>query len=394
MVQESSFLIHKVECPICKTVNEFEAVKVGAYTEGGRDTDFCPRDLKWRLPRYQGYNPLVFFAAVCGHCYYARELTNHYKEWKNDANFRTYRLKAIRERHLEKLSVADSVVRQMGEMINVSGHPNESAILKLHLAIHSELLSDVTSALDLGRFYLRIGWVYRYMGKTEDPNRATVAGLMDEIENKYAVLVNSTENVNADLEAFTRHLASHFESKLLSADLKSRMLAFRDRYDERVAAVDGALKTVSKELEDLKHLVVEYKGEIGGDAEIGEGERFGEYPSFGRFLLAVKRQWDGVALDEHEALKKAVQYYCDAFTSGRNISPGNQQIQVSYLIAELSRRIGDHDLANQYFNSTIKAGQEFIYQNRNDRSRTTLARKIMELAVEQGRANLAAAKPA
>jgi len=37
------------------------------------------------------------------------------------------------------------------------------------------------------------------------------------------------------------------------------------------------------------------------------------------------------------------------------------------------------------FNSTIKHGQEYIYQNRKDSSRTALARKILELAIEQGR---------
>ena len=49
---------------------------------------------------------------------------------------------------------------------------------------------------------------------------------------------------------------------------------------------------------------------------------------------------------------KFVEYYKKAFADGRNISPGNQQIQASYLIAELSRRIGDYDEAKQYFTST------------------------------------------
>jgi len=107
----------------------------------------------------------------------------------------------------------------------------------------------------------------------------------------------------------------------------------------------------------------------------------------------AKRRWDGIAINEHEALTKAAQHYQTAFTTGKNIPPGNQQLQVSYLIAELSHRVADHETAKQYFNSTIKAGQEFIYQNRSDKSRTELARKIMELAIEQGRTNLKAAKP-
>jgi tetratricopeptide (TPR) repeat protein len=97
-------------------------------------------------------------------------------------------------------------------------------------------------------------------------------------------------------------------------------------------------------------------------------------------------------LDEQEALEAAVEYYKKAFEDGRSISAGNQQIQASYLIAELSRRIGKYEDGKQYFNTTIKYGQEFIYQNRRDQSRTALARKILELAIEQGRENMDALK--
>lgn len=65
MATESPFLLFRVECPICKQLNEFETIRVGAYAEEGRDTDFCPANVKWRFPRYQGYNPLVFFIATC-----------------------------------------------------------------------------------------------------------------------------------------------------------------------------------------------------------------------------------------------------------------------------------------------------------------------------------------
>ena len=51
-----------------------------------------------------------------------------------------------------------------------------------------------------------------------------------------------------------------------------------------------------------------------------------------------------------------------------------------------------YDGAKQYFNSTIKTGQEFIYKNRDDKSRTALTRKILELAIEQGKLNMEALK--
>ena len=53
MTNDSPFVHSRVECPICKTLNEFETVKVGAYVENSRDTDFSPTGIKWRSPKYQ-----------------------------------------------------------------------------------------------------------------------------------------------------------------------------------------------------------------------------------------------------------------------------------------------------------------------------------------------------
>ncbi|NOY88187.1 MAG: DUF2225 domain-containing protein, partial [FCB group bacterium] len=179
MSNESPFYLSKVECPICKTINEFETIKVGSYYENGRETDFCPKDIKWRYPRYQSYNPLVYFTATCSNCYYTREFTTNFKEWKNDHNFRTYRLKSVKEKHRDQLATADSVLKRLGEAIDISRYPNESAIIKLHLAIFDELLlGDRASNLDLGRFYLRVGWVFRNLGKGESPHIQFLKGLL------------------------------------------------------------------------------------------------------------------------------------------------------------------------------------------------------------------------
>ena len=181
MATESPFFLSKVECPICKTINEFETVKVGSYVEEGRDTDFCPQKIKWRFPKYQSYNPLVFFVATCSNCYYSHEFNKSFKEWKSDTNFRTYRLRATKDVHLDQLAVSDSVVKQLGEAIDLSRFPNESAILKLHLAIFDEQAFDHHSKLDIGRYYLRIGWLFRGMESFADPLQAAMQGGCDAV---------------------------------------------------------------------------------------------------------------------------------------------------------------------------------------------------------------------
>jgi uncharacterized protein (DUF2225 family) len=384
MSNESPFLIFKIECPVCKTINEFEQIKVGAYVEGDRDTDFCPKDIQWRFPKYQAYNPLVFFTAMCSNCYYTREFTTKYREWKTDNAFRTFQLKTIKAKHLEQFSVADSTVRRLGEAIDVSRYPNESAILKLQC--------DHPSYLDLGRFYLRIAWVFRTLNQGADPNMTTLTGLIRDIENKAA----NSENTAAELQGSHDQLAAAIRTQYgvqnLSADLQSQMLGFRDRWDAQVESVNRLIEQVRENQTVVRQLLQEYRETILGGAG-GQGlQAFREFSSLSDFLVRLQPSWSGIAVNEREALEQAIRNYKEAFEGARDISAGNQQIQAAYLIAELSRRIGDYDGARQYFTSTIKAGQEFIYQNRTDPSRTQLARKILELAIEQGRVNLKASK--
>ncbi len=395
MANDGPFLLTKVECPICKTVNEFELIRVGAYAEEGRDTDFCPMNVKWRFPRYQGYNPLVFFTATCSNCFYSRELTNDYKDWKNDSNFRTYRLKSVKERHLEQLSTADSVIKTLGAKIDLNRYPNESAILKLLLAITDEQMYDRHSRLDIGRFYLRIAWLFRDLEKGENPSLLMLRGMVHEIDEQYNRLRNSFGALAPDLDALQGLLLNHLGSDALSAEVKGQMYVFKGRFDEEIGSLHQSVAQAEQKLLALNGIIDEYRIAALGGAEGPEGGNgFAGYPSFAMFLAGLQKRWPGAVTNEREALVKAVNNYREAFANGHDIAPGNQQLQASYLIAELSRRVGDKETAKQYFTSTIKAGQEFIYQNRADQSRTALARKIMELAIEQGRSNLASMRPA
>ena len=390
MTSDSPFFLTKVECPICRTINEFETVRMGAYVEEGRDTDFCPTGIKWRYPKYQNYNPLIFFIACCSNCYYSRELSASFKDWKNDHTYRTYRLKTIKEKHLDQLAGADSFVKKIGEAIDISRYPHESAILKLHLAIFDEQLTEHYSKLDIGRFYLRIGWVFRSLEQVGNPQQSILQGLMLDLDTKYQMLKNAMQEIQDQLNRFSEHLSSHFDAEDITAELKSQIYPYRDRFDEVITSVREALGQVRGGFGKVDDLLGEYKSVALGGHGSDAGLAFRRYPSFTDFLLNLKSEWDWTVTNEHEALKKAVEYYKAAFSDGRDIAPGNQQIQASYLIAELSRRIGDYDEARQYFNSTIRHGQEFIHKNRHDRTQTALARKILELAVEQGKSNMAA----
>jgi uncharacterized protein (DUF2225 family) len=280
----------------------------------------------------------------------------------------------------------------LGEATNTVEHPNESAILKLLLAIYDEQLAERHSSLDLGRFYLRIAWVFRDLEKGENPGVTFLKGLLLELDRQFDDFKESLAKSQTELQVFARHLFSHFETDKISAEVKSRMNPYREKFRPQLESLEQNLSGLDNGVKAFGNLMNEYKSAALGSDGSGNGLRFGLYPSFVEFLLSSKKDWDGIVTNEREALQQAVHHYKKAFAGGRDISPGNQQIQASYLIAELSRRIDDYDEARQYFNSTIKHGQEYIYENRKDPSRTALARKILELAIEQGKANMQALK--
>lgn len=393
MSNESPFFLTRVECPICTTLNEFETVRVGSYREGERDTDFCPQEVTWRNPRYQAYNPLSFFTATCSNCFYTREFTKKFKEWKNDSTYRTYRLKVVKPKHLEKLAASNSIIRRMGEAIDLHKYPNETGIIKLHLAILDETFNEHVSHLDLGRFYLRVAWIYRSMGSTENPNLSFLRGQLNDIDSRFEDSQNSLAGFKTALKEFGTLVQSLSDSDRISAELKSQIVPASDaiindlkEMSDRISQCDDSMTSLEEKSKELKSLSM--VGEAGGEAT------FGSHLSFTDFMMDIRNEWSGVVLDENSALEKAVYHYQQAFSNGKDIGAGNQQIQAAYLIGELSRRVGDYDGAKQFFNTTIKLGQEFIYENRREQSKTALARKILELAIEQGRMNLAEAKKA
>ena len=392
MLNESPIFLSKIECPVCKTVNEFETLRVGAYAENDRDTDFCPRDIVWRYPRYQAHNPLAFFTVTCDNCYYSREFTSKFREWKQDNNFRAYRLKTVKALHLDKLAEAESVIRRLGEALDMTHRPNETAIMKLLLTIYDELLNDHPNHLDLGRFYLRIGWVFRSLGKGEDPNLQFLRGMMTELDRKYLNLHERCTDINDNLSTFQQHVKSHFESKKIAQEYRSRLEPFRGKFEDQISQLRNSIDSVSKQLQQTSALLAEYKSTAVGSEGGSEATNYGSHANLNEFLFELKKSWQNVVVNETEALEKAIYHYKEALEDSRTIQAGNQQIQASYLIAELSRRVGDFDGARQYFNITIKHGQEFVYQNRRDPSRTALARKILELAIEQGKINLESQK--
>ena len=391
---ESPLFMTKLECPICGSVNEIENIKVGAYVEGGRETDFAPRDIIWANPDYQTTNPLLYFMATCSHCFYTHEFNKEFKEWKNDNTFKMYRLKGLREKHLKKLAEPDSLIRTMGSAIDAKHYPFQSAIIKFLLGIYDELFLERPSALDLGRYYLRIAWLFREnqkgMTTVHQAEKMSLANWGKTVRG----LVAAGQDLKSRLDKLKSVVDAQFKMKSSDEEQNTKREAMRNDYLKIMEELNSLVSHLDRKSDELLSVYARSEKLVfdQGDKSFKLAEGFKSFPSFEAFFSSLLKEWREIPTNEYEAIKLSLKYYKQSFEQNRDINPGNQQIQATYIISELSRRVGDYEEARKYFNVAIRVGQEFINKNRDDVNKTALARKILELALEQGKLNLAEAQ--
>ncbi len=374
----------KIECPICKTSNEFETIKQGAYTESNRDTDFCPTGVNWVDPAYQKFNPLLFYTATCKSCHYTRELNASYKDWQSDPNFKSYRLPQLKVKHMEELSRDNSFIGLLGSHINQQTFPRESAIIKFMLLIFDEELNERMSNLDIARYFLRIAWLYREEN-LKSKNKGSIPGQM--ILNRVQTEIDRLKTL---IDDFGEKLLP-LHKMVLSDDITN---SGTDKNSAVSEGLRGAFGNVESYWESLKSDITKLQTEFeivrkgimvpGTNTVATENDQFGRFATFGEFLQRAKELWAETPLTEFEAMTRAQDYYLKAYQNSREIKKGLQQLQAAYLIAELSRRTGNMPQANEYFKITTRMAHEMVTREK-DKALIANARKILEMAVEQSR---------
>ena len=385
---DNPIFLTSLECPVCGTVNKIETIRIGAYREEGRDTDFCPKRRIWTNPKFQRYNPLLFFMATCSECYFTREYSAKYKDWHRDNIFRNYKLKTQKEKHLDELDNENSVINLLGQNINTKKYLLPATINKILLGIYDEKFSLQSSNLDLGRYFIRIAWLYREYNESSEDDNDQLAAHAIKIEDIILKLSRRYDEILKDVNQLKKASGEFIDdSEFPDCEKKTSL---QNCYQESLAELNQMLEKYKSAIVNLKSSL-----NIGTDVmtEFSSSSSpldmpFEDYPSYRQFLKEIKALWPEVPLTEIEALNTAAEYYRIAYEEGKEISEGNQAMQAVYMIAELCRRVGKNTEAKSYFNTAIKLAMEYIHRNKGDRSRSALAQKILELARDQGKLNL------
>jgi uncharacterized protein (DUF2225 family) len=381
MSLNSHTVLSEIECPLCQTVNQFETVSSGSMKESESDTDFSQKEIHWVDSSLDMIHPLLYYVAVCQNCNFAVEITDSYKNWQGHPSL-IQKIKSIKSSHLEKLSQNNSSIKKLGEAINVEQYPNQSAIIKIHLAIIDELLDENQDPLQLGRYYLRIGWLYRFINSTENEKSANLENKLSEIDNSYSEFKNQITNSKSDFDNLNHKIQNHLNSD----DITGKFNSGKELQNDEIA---GSIEDLASQFEQFQYSLSDFEEKLD-DYKNGILKRSSEKlfdksisdTDFRDFLFQVKSVENCIVLDEPESLSNAIKYFEDALNISLT-SLGQRRLQVLYLTGELSRRIDDHESAIKYFNMTITEGQKLINENINDQPRVALPKKILELAIEQ-----------
>jgi uncharacterized protein (DUF2225 family) len=381
MSLNSHTVLSEIECPLCQTVIQFETVSSGSMKESESDTDFSQKEIHWIDSSLDSIHPLLYYVAVCKNCHFAIEITDSYKNWQEQPLL-AQKVKNIKSSHFEKLSQNNSSIKKLGEAIDTKLYPNQSAIIRIHLAIIDELLDENPDDLQLGRYYLRIGWLYRFINSIENEKITKLDEKLTEIDKSYSSFKGQIINSKTDFDTLNNDLRNHLNSDDITGKFNSGKVNQNNEINESIEDLASQLEQFQYNLSDFEEKLNDYKNEISKRSSDILFNVSSSDTDFRDFLSQIKIVENSIALDENEALSKAVKYFEKALNSSMT-TLGQRRLQVLYLTGELSRRIDDHETAINYFNTTITEGQTLINDNINDQPRIALPKKILELATEQ-----------
>jgi uncharacterized protein (DUF2225 family) len=359
-------------CPACNRGFLEQRLSPHSYRVVESDTDFYPAKKIWKSAELSNFSPLSYFMQTCPGCHFTVEAngSSFYQDPSHNPDNPQLRLQV--ERHAAELAYPDSLIGKLVNRYGVSKQNFERVVIRFLLGIYDEKLKDYYSNYNLGRYYLRLGWVFR--------------------ENRNLNLTRHSE----DLTALQKNLE----------DLADRQHSYLDQIEKLKDTLDRNFLTLSGESspaidserlfqmlieklnqqvlpagENTEHLLeqLRQKASLNGSFEAADPEA---QVSLASYLLDLKTIWPGVPLNETEALKIAVSYYHQYFDSLPKGASTGPKLQTAYLIGELWRRVGDYDMSRKFFSLAITLADQCV-RKETESYRSAFARKITDLANQQ-----------
>ncbi|MFC1553009.1 DUF2225 domain-containing protein [candidate division KSB1 bacterium] len=236
------FYVQKVKCPVCGTGGEQKWFKAKTYSERNVDIDKHPQKYMWTDKAYEIFHPPLYYMWNCSNCNYTDSYVEFEKPDKDPfSNFRRLKDVFVDQYH-DDLRI-EKIIDKLGENINYE-KMNYYQAIKLHLLgiFIQEMMEDEEDRdyFKIGRYYLRLGWLYRELNEKEESNKKIKStleklvmflkkGWPDVVDNEVASMKNAITNLN---KAFTHSHA--IKSVVAEVDLLMLIAGVHLKIDEQM----------------------------------------------------------------------------------------------------------------------------------------------------------------
>ncbi|MBU0992432.1 MAG: DUF2225 domain-containing protein [Proteobacteria bacterium] len=226
-VKPGPFFKTKVKCPVCGAENEQVTLKTHLFTERDLDIDLRPQTIIWLSKDVRKIFPRMYYMWHCTKCYF----TASHLYYKNPVEKCTLTLSKFKTR-LISLCWSDPEIMAVAKMFSMNidfDNLDFFQAIKLHLlaVFELQLIHEIASkdAMNLGRYCLRLAWLYRDI--TERPDIKKV------VDKKLRLIIAAAKKKWPDIPgneedalkmAVRYYRVTHEQSYMVSLDVDEIML--------------------------------------------------------------------------------------------------------------------------------------------------------------------------
>jgi len=168
-VTASPFSQESQVCPLCEAEIVYQYVKPRLYMERDKDVDLRPRLVDWQQPGFERLQPRLYYMKHCPKCLFTAG-SEIFPEPTKNCNIP---ISKIRKSLTSLLTDPQKkpIVQLLSNGITVEALDYYQAV-KLHLLAIFQLQSveqlQSRDAMDLGRYCLRLAWLFRDVGASQE----------------------------------------------------------------------------------------------------------------------------------------------------------------------------------------------------------------------------------
>jgi len=166
------FTEESVICKMCGKSSTQKKVKSHLFVERDLDIDLRPKTITWTVNANESTNPAHFFMYTCPHCFFTASSVV-FENPLRSINIPVTRFKSDFQNALDANPGMRTVLDELTKSID-SGSVNPFEAIRLHLLaiFHLQIVDEVErrDSLNLGRYSLRLAWLYEDLGENADLN--------------------------------------------------------------------------------------------------------------------------------------------------------------------------------------------------------------------------------